>query len=132
MADVQTLRTPGGEELVVLSRQDYEALVALASEAAEDEDDVALYDTRKAEMAAGGETPLPEPVGAALLRGDSFLKAVRRWRGLSQTALAAQTGIGQGYLSDLEHRRRAGTPETFEKLAAALDVPMSWLTTSAT
>jgi hypothetical protein len=128
MADVQTLRTASGEELVVLSREDYEALVALASEAAEDEDDVAMYDARKAEMATGGETPLPQPIGAALLRGDSLLKAIRRWRGVSQTALAERTGIGQGCLSDLERRRRSGTPETFEKLAAALDVPISWLT----
>jgi transcriptional regulator with XRE-family HTH domain len=37
------------------------------------------------------------------------------------------TGIGQGYLSDLESGRRMGTPETIKKLAEALDVPVEWL-----
>ncbi len=50
------------------------------------------------------------------------------WRGRSQVEIAELTGIGQGYLSDLENRRRAGTPETLEKLAKALDVLRSWLT----
>jgi len=38
-----------------------------------------------------------------------------------------KTGIGQGYLSDLESGRRTGTPETIAKLAQALDVPVEWL-----
>ena len=38
-----------------------------------------------------------------------------------------KTGIGQGYLSDLENGRRSGTPETIAKLAQALDVPVMWL-----
>jgi transcriptional regulator with XRE-family HTH domain len=37
------------------------------------------------------------------------------------------TGIGQGYLSDLESGRRTGTPETIAKLAQALNVPVEWL-----
>ncbi len=131
MASVQTLRTPGGEELVVLSRQDYDALVALAADAEEDDDDVAIYDARKTQTEASGESPLPGPVGAALLKGDSLLKAIRRWRGLSQRAVAERSGIGQGYLSDLERRRRAGAPDTLEKLASVLDVPVAWLTPPA-
>ncbi len=128
MVDIQILRTASGDELVVLSRRDYEALIAQVEQAAEDADDVAIYDARKALVAEGGEVALPEAVGAALLRGDSRLKAIRVWRGLSQTAVAEQTGIGQGYLSDLEARRRGGSPETLEKLASALDVPITWLT----
>jgi transcriptional regulator with XRE-family HTH domain len=38
-----------------------------------------------------------------------------------------KTGIGQGYLSDLESGRRTGTPEIIAKLAQALDVPVEWL-----
>ncbi len=41
--------------------------------------------------------------------------------------LNAKTGIGQGYLSDLESGRRAGSGETIAKLAQALSVPMEWL-----
>jgi len=38
-----------------------------------------------------------------------------------------KTGIGQGYLSDLESGRRTGTTATIAKLAQALDVPVEWL-----
>lgn len=132
MGHPQSIKTESGEELVVLTRQDYDALIARANDAAdgddEDDDDVALYDARKAAMAKSGETPLPDAVNTALMRGDSLLRALRRWRGLSQTAVAKQTGLGQGYLSDLESRRRTGTQETLAALAAALGVPGRWLT----
>jgi PHD/YefM family antitoxin component YafN of YafNO toxin-antitoxin module len=50
----QIIRTPGGEELVVLPRAEYEALLARADHEAEDAEDLAIYDGRKAELAAGG------------------------------------------------------------------------------
>ncbi|MBV8409653.1 MAG: helix-turn-helix transcriptional regulator, partial [Alphaproteobacteria bacterium] len=70
---------------------------------------------------------LPPEVSAAILRGDSRLKAIRNWRGLTQMYLEFKTDIGQGYLSDLENGRRTGTRETIAKLAQALDVPVEWL-----
>jgi hypothetical protein len=66
MTAPQIIRTPNGEELVVLPRADYEALVERADREAEDADDVALYDARKAELAAGGGV-LPPEVSAAIL-----------------------------------------------------------------
>jgi hypothetical protein len=124
MSAPQIIRTPGGEELVVLARAEYEALLDRAD--ADDADDVALYDVRKAELAAGGVV-LPAEVSAAILRGESRLKAIRGWRGETQLRLSAMTDIGQGYLSDLETGRRTGTPETIAKLANALNVPVEWL-----
>ena len=109
MSAPQIIRTPGGEELVVLPRAEYEALLERADREAEDADDVAIYDTRKAELAAGGVV-LPPEVSAAILRGESRLKAIRNWRGETQQDLNFKTGIGQGYLSDLESGRRMGTP----------------------
>lgn len=91
----------------------------------EDADDVAIYDARKADL--GSDAVLPEQVGAAMLRGDSRFKALRRWRGVSQSALAEKAGIGKGHLSDIENRRRAGAPATLERLARALDVPPKWV-----
>lgn len=126
MSTPQIIRTPAGEELVVLPRAEYEALVERADHAAEDADDVAMYDARKAELADGGVV-LPPPVSAALLRGESRLKAIRTWRNETQLHLSSVTGIGQGYLSDLENGRRAGTSETIDKLAQALNVPVAWL-----
>lgn len=126
MSGPQIIRTPNGEELVVLPRAEYEALLERADRDAEDADDIAIYDARKAELAAGGGV-LPPEVSAAILRGESRLKAIRNWRGETQLHLNHKTGIGQGYLSDLESGRRTGTPETIAKLAQALDVPVEWL-----
>lgn len=126
MSGPQIIRTPSGEELVVLPRAEYEALVERADHGAEDAEDVAIYDARKVELAAGGGM-LPPEISAAILRGESRLKAIRNWRGETQLHLSFKTGIGQGYLSDLESGRRAGTPETLAKLAQALGVPTEWL-----
>ena len=93
--------------------------------------DVAIYDARKAELVNDPNALLPEKVSAMLLGGDRLLKALRRWRAMTQTELAARTGLGQGYLSDLESGRRQGTEETLATIAKALDVPPSWLIASA-
>lgn len=126
MSAPQIIRSPSGDELVVLPRAEYEALLERADHEAEDAEDVTVYDARKAELAAGGAV-LPAEVSAAVLKGDSRLRAIRKWRNETQLHLECKTGIGQGYLSDLENGRRTGTPETIEKLAAALKVPVEWL-----
>lgn len=123
----QTITSPSGDELVVLPRSDYEALVVAASARDEDADNVAIYDRRKAELAAGLDAPLPPEVSARLIKGESLLKALRNWRDVTQMELSFRTGLGQGYLSDLELGRRRGTSETLKTIAAALDVPAQWL-----
>lgn len=119
---VQIITTESGEELVVMSRRDYDALLAqLGDEGAEDRMTLLLAAEARA------DEPLPEPVSAAILRGDSTLKALRIWRGLTQVELAKAADINQGYLSELENRAKAGTAETLAKLARALNVSEAWL-----
>ena len=113
--------------IISMPSADRSAVDSSLGDAMDHDDDAALYDARKAEMAASGETPLPGAVGAALPKGDSLLKAIRHWRGLSQTVVAQRAAVGQRYLSDMESRRRPGTTETFERLAGVLDVPVRWL-----
>jgi DNA-binding XRE family transcriptional regulator len=125
MPEAQIVKTPAGEEMVVIPRAEYERLLAAA--AAEDADDVAIYDVRMAELGADPHGRLPAEVSLAMLKGENRFKALRRWRRLSQAGLAAKATIGQGYLSDIENRRRVGSPETLARLAAALDVPVKWL-----
>lgn len=127
MGNIQIIRSPSGEELVVLPKAEYEALLAAASDADEDAEDVALYDARKAGLAAGGDLALPEALSMLLLRGNSRLKAIRLWREMSQTELAEKAGIGQGYLSDLESGRRSGSPDVLRTLSQFLDVPPHWI-----
>ena len=119
--------TPMGEELVLLSRVEYDRLAALATEAEEDAADVAAYDAAMAAIAAGRDGPLPAVVAALLLRSTSLITAVRKWRGMKQTELAERAGLSQGYLSDLESGRRKGAPDSLEAIAKALDVPANWL-----
>ena len=125
--DPQFIKTPGGEELVIISRADYDAILGKLADMEEDVADVAMYDARKADLAAGRDERLPEVVSTAMLRGVSLLTALRKWRGITQVDLAANAGVGQGYLSDLESGRRKGAPETLDALSTALDVPRDWL-----
>jgi hypothetical protein len=69
---MQTIRTENGDELVVLSRRDYDVLLARAGD--EDaEDRMTLIIAAEARS----ERPLPESVSSAILGGDSILKALR-------------------------------------------------------
>ena len=126
---VAKFTTPGGEELVVLSRAEYEALLSGTVQDAEDAADAALYAERKAALDAGRDVRLPREVSAFVLRGDSLLRALRKWRDMTQMQLAFKTSLTQGYISDIEAGRKAGTPETLRELAKALDIDAAWLRT---
>ncbi|MBN9307178.1 MAG: hypothetical protein BGO82_07580 [Devosia sp. 67-54] len=122
----QFVTTPSGEEMVLLSRADYDTLIDIAAEAEEDAADVAMFDARMADPE--GREPLPQPVSEAILKQRvSLLKAIRLWRELGQQEVAAAAEISQGFLSDLENRKRKLTPDIARKLARVLDVPDRWL-----
>ena len=110
---VQFFKMPSGEEVAILPRAEYEALVAEMSDAEEDAADLAMFDARMAEASPR----LSPAVSMAVLRGDSLLKAVREWRGLTQTHVAAKSDISQGHLSDIESGRRKATTRTLAQLA---------------
>ena len=119
---IQTLRTETGDELVVMSRRDYDSLLAqLGDEEAEDRM------TQLIAAEARSETALPESVSASILAGDSILRALRKWRGMTQVELAQGAGLTQGYVSEIEARAKIATPEALAKLASALSAPAGWL-----
>ena len=64
---------------------------------------------------------------ALTIKGASLLAALRKWRGITQQQLGDSCGVGQGYISDLEARRRKGAAKTLAALTKALDVPQEWL-----
>ncbi len=123
----QFITTPSGEELAIMPRAEYEALVALAAEAEEDAADLARYDERKAELAKDRAAALPPEVSALMLRGMSLPRALRKWRGLTQQAVASKIGAAQGFVSDLESGRRRAAANTVHALAEVYDVPVEWL-----
>jgi len=93
----------------------------------EDAADAAIYAQRKADLAAGKDGVLPVEVSSFVRRGDSRLKAIRKWRGLGQVELAEAVDTSQGYLSDIENGKRKVTAELAARLAKALDVPVAWI-----
>lgn len=117
MTNAQTIKTPAGDEMVVLPRADYDALLARLAELEEDMADIAAYD---AAMLAGSGDPgrqIPDDT----LKG-ALIRSARKAAGMTQEALAAALGLQQGFVSDLESGRRRGSPETIDKLAATLEL----------
>lgn len=111
MGRPQIITSPSGEELVVLPRSDYEDLVdALAA--------------RKVEtaLAAGREELLSAEEAAALLGAPVPLAFWRKKRGKTQSQLAAEVGVSQNFLSDLERGKAKGEVTLYAKLAQRLGV----------
>lgn len=111
---VQILHTPGGEDLAVLPRAEYEALRA----AAEDAEDAAIIRARRDEPA------LPLDVALAVRKGETHpLTAWRTAAGLTQAQLAEKAGVRNATVSDIE---RGASPSvaasTLKKLADVLKI----------
>ncbi|MEO6013790.1 MAG: helix-turn-helix transcriptional regulator [Devosia sp.] len=124
---LQTFTAPSGDQLVVLTRADYDELVQRASVSEEDEDAelIAIANARMADPAASAR--LPAEISRLLLSGASLLKALRLWKDVGQVKLAHDIGTSQGFISDLENGRRPMTEEVRGRIAQALDVPGDWL-----
>lgn len=118
------LKTPGGEDLVVLPRADYDRLVADAEMLA----DVVAYDAATSAVADGREEFIPAALVDAVLAGENPVRAWRRYRGLTIAQLAEKAGVSAAYLSQIETGARAGTVETLGRIAIALAVNLDDLT----
>lgn len=118
--NAQTIITPAGERLVLISEAEYRALV----EAAEDNADRLAVAEFRRRLAEGEEEMIPSEVVDRLLGGENRIRVWREHRGLTVTALAERAGIAQAFLSQIETGRREGTVETLRKLAQALDLAL--------
>ncbi len=117
----QFIKTETGEELVVLSRRDYDAMRArLGDEEAEDRMSARLVDAAR----ATGGASLPLAVWDEIEAAPSPIGPLRKVRGLTQEALAAKANISQAYLSELEAGKKTGDVATLLALAKALAVSL--------
>lgn len=116
--NIQTILTPAGDQMVLLSRADYDALV----EAAEDHADRASMADFRMRLAHGEEELVPSAVADRIINGENPIRIWREHRGMSVKALADIVGIAPAYLSQVETGKREGTVQTLSKLAAALRV----------
>ena len=116
MTDVQIIKTRG-EDLVVLSRRDYDALLARAGDdAAED----AMTQRILAETKA--QTALPADVMDRIVEGENPIAVLLEHRKLTQAELARLTGLSQPFISKLVRGEVGGRRDTMEKLCTALRV----------
>lgn len=121
MSEPQTIKTESGEELVVLHRRDYDALLArLGDEEAEDR----MTERLVAEAKARPETALPLEVWDEIAEAPSPIGPIRKHRGLNQVALAEAAGISQGFLSEMEAGKKTGDVKTLRRVARALRVDL--------
>jgi len=117
---VQFIRTPNGDEMAVLSRNEYEELIRSINQR-----------ERRADYERLNRSSLTESQKAEITRlmdrGDSLLRAVRNWRDFTQMYVqefrTTLGGASQSYLADLETGKRAGTREVLKNLAKIYNVP---------
>ena len=124
----QFIRTDAGEDLVIISRADYDAMLARASEALdEDRIDARLAETAAADLAAGRDVAIPIDVAEAILDGATRLRAFRKWRGVTQVDLAKRAGLAQSAISAMEKGEAEGSLKAWRDLSGALNVPLAVL-----
>jgi DNA-binding XRE family transcriptional regulator len=122
MGVLQTITSPSGDELVVITKAEYDILVSRHLEALEDAIDGLAADEALARLASGEDEALPMSFVARICAGENRVLVWREYRGLSQRALAKAAGVSPGHLSDIEHGRRSGSVDALKRIAAALKV----------
>jgi DNA-binding XRE family transcriptional regulator len=127
MGKSQIIHTDG-EDLIVISRSDYEALLARAgNEASEDAVTARIIETTDAKINRGEDIALPAAVWTAIENGEHPVRAIRKHRGLTQLAVAKNAGLRQGYIADIEAGKKTGSAAALKAIAAALGVPLDVL-----
>jgi len=127
MGKSQIIQTDG-EDLVVITRSDYEALLARAGdEASENAMTARIVDATDAKIARGEDIALPAAVWDAIEAGEYPIRAIRKYRGLTQLDVAEQAGLRQGYIADIEAGKKTGPATSLKAIAAALRVPLDVL-----
>ena len=116
----QHFTAPDGTDMVVLKASDFERLIELA----EDAEDVADALAAEARIKAGEGVVPGEVVRLMIVDELHPVAAWRRYRGLTQAALARAAGLSQVWISRIERGGGYGSRETRRKLAAALDAPV--------
>jgi len=127
MGKSQVIHTTG-EDLIVIARSDYEALLARAGdEAGEDAMTARIVEATDAKIARGEDVALPGAVWDAIESGEHPVRAIRKHRGLTQTELAGQAGLRPHEIADIEAGRKTPSAASFKAIAAALGVPLAIL-----
>lgn len=115
----QIFSAPDGTEMVILPAAEFARLKLLAEEG----EDLSEAQATLARIESG-ESTMPAGVLAMILdEGVNPLTAWRRYRGLSQSALARRAQLSQVWISRIERGGGYGSQRTRRKLLDALEAP---------
>jgi DNA-binding XRE family transcriptional regulator len=114
-------KTPQGEDIVILSRAEYDALTMGHGE---DAVDAAHANRILAEIESGAETLLTSEQADELLSAKSPLAFWRKHRGMTQEALSKSVGVAQGFISEIENGTKTGDVQTLAAIARTLAISL--------
>ncbi len=112
-------KTPAGDDIVILSRSEYNALVTVMDD---DTADISNANHILARIEAGTETLLTDEEMDLLLEAKTPLAFWRQKRGLTQSQLSASARVAQGFLSEIENGNKTGDVHTLAKIARTLAI----------
>ena len=115
-------KTPQGDDIVILSRAEYDALTAGRGD--EDAADATLANHILADLESGREALLTSEQADQLLNAKSPLAFWRKYRGMTQEALSKSIGIAQGFISEIENETKTGDVQTLAAIAKALAISL--------
>ena len=115
-------KTPKGDEIVILSRTEYDALTAGRRD--EDAADAAHANRILAKLARGSETLLTSRQADELLAAKTPLAFWRKHRGLTQETLSKLIGVAQGFISEIENGSKTGDVQTLAAVARVLEISL--------
>lgn len=120
-------KSPAGEDIVILSRAEYDELVAAREE---DDDARAARDVLR-RIETGEEPLIPDEDMDAYLAAPTPLAYWRKKRGMTQATLAGAAGVAQGFISEIESGKKTGDVSTLRKISAALGLRIDDITMDA-
>lgn len=115
-------KTPHGEDIVILSRAEYDALTAGRGD--EDAVDAAHANSILAHIERGTEILLSSEQTDQLLNAKTPLSFWRKHRGVTQEALSKSIGVAQGFISEIENGTKTGDVQTLAAIARFLAISL--------
>jgi len=115
-------KTPLGDDIVILSRAEYDALTVGRRD--EDAADAARANNILADLERGTETLLTSEQASQLLEAKTPLAFWRKHRGMTQEALSKSVGVAQGFISEIENGAKTGDVQTLAVIARALEISL--------
>jgi transcriptional regulator with XRE-family HTH domain len=113
-------KTPQGDDIVILSRAEYDNLTRHDEDAA----DAAHANNILANIERGAEILLTSDQANRLLDAKTPLAFWRRHRGMTQEALSKSIGVAQGFISEIENGTKTGDVQTLAAIARVLAISL--------